>query len=321
MTTRTMQREVISPITGNNKVRQLQSFDTNTLRSLYLETYGYDIIDLLDKDISAIELYQCLDSGYRFWWPITIVGDSKFYNKLQEKEWYYMPDKWEFREAINHMPAQKNLFVLEIGAAKGDFLGIMRQHNLDAALTGLELNQEAADEARRRGFNVLTEMSGDHAKTHKAAYDVIASFQVLEHIPNPMDLLRDALHMLKPGGKLIIGVPDNSRRAFPSIFIKPDADLNMPPHHQGLWDIPSLAYLIKVLPLQLDFIAVEPATASHHSNGYRGPMKSELIQRFGRVLGFGIYALGRPFFNYALKHVKKYLPAHTVLAVYRKLDK
>lgn len=320
MNEHTMHNKAASPITGSHNVRHLLSIDTNALRRLYLDNYGYDIVDLLDKDLDAVELYQCLDSGYRFWWPNTIVGGSPFYNKLQEKEWYYMPDKWEFREAINHIPSQKKISVLEIGAAKGDFMGIMRQHNAEATLTGLELNQEAAAEARRRGFTVLTEMLGDHAKTHEASYDVIASFQVLEHIPNPMDLLRDALRMLKPGGKLIVGIPDNSQRAFPSIFVKADADLNMPPHHQGLWDIPSLSYLAKVLPLRLDFIGVEPATSRNHSNGYRELMKSELILRYGRVLGFCIYALGRPYLNYALKHVSKYLPAHTILAVYSKLD-
>lgn len=205
-----MDKVVTSPITGNERVRHLQSFDARILRRIYLDTYGYDIIDFLGKDLLAVELYQCLESGYRFWWPDTIVGDSHFYKKLQEKDWYYVAEKWEFREALNHIPTRGKISVLEIGSAKGDFLNILQQHNSEALLTGLELNHEAAIQARHRGFNVLTEMSGEHANKHEAAYDVIASFQVLEHIPNPMDLLHDALQMLKPGGILIIGVPDNS---------------------------------------------------------------------------------------------------------------
>ena len=310
----------LSPITDDDDISEEQVFEVKYLIELYNINYNLDISYLIPSGCSHIIRYKCNKSGYRFYEPSSIVGDSAFYKKLQENDWYYMDNKWEFVEAINHIPTLKNISVLEIGSAKGAFLDILKRMTVDANLVGLELNQEAAAEARRRGLNVLTELSSDHARSNENAYDVIVSFQVLEHIPNPMDILRDALHMLKPGGRLMIGVPDNSQRAYPSIFVKADSDLNMPPHHQGLWDIPSLAYLTKVLPLQLEYIAVEPATTSQQSNNYRWPMKNELIRRFGRVFGFCIYALGRPFFNYALKHVNKYLPAHSVLAVYRKLD-
>jgi len=131
-------------------------------------------------------------------------------------------------------------------------------------------------------------------------------------------LLNDAIHMLKPTGKLIIAVPDNSIRASHSLFVTEDNILNMPPHHQGLWDITSLCHLTKVLPLKLEYIATEPATASNHSNGYRALIKQDLLQRFGKHFGFMVYAFGRPFYNHALNRVNKYLPAHSVLAVYVK---
>lgn len=294
------------------------SVEKDSLVDVYLDNYQCDISKYMDKNLVEVSLYQCLDSGFRFWWPNTIVGDGDFYKKLQEKDWYYKPDKWEFRESLKYIPLYNETSILEIGSARGDFLNLVHQHNPYAKLTGLELNQEAAADARRKGYDVFSRYLADHAKTNQSAYDVVASFQVLEHISKPMDFLRDALVMLKQGGTLIIGVPDNSKRAYPSIFIKPDADLNMPPHHQGLWDIPSLAFLTRVLPIHLGFIAVEPAIASNHSNSYRGLMKGDLIRHYGNILGIGIYALARPFYDHALKHLNKYLPAHTLLAVYRK---
>lgn len=310
-----------SPITGGDDISEEQVIEVKNLVDLYKKNYDLDISYLIPSGCSQIIRYRCNESGYRFYEPSSIVGDSAFYKKLQENEWYYMPTKWEFIEALDHFPKAKHISVLEIGSGQGAFLDILRKKMGDAKLVGLELNKDAAAEARRRGHNVVSELSSDHANLNESTYDVIVTFQVLEHVPNPLDFLRETVHMLKAGGKLIIAVPDNSRRAFPSIFFKPDSDLNMPPHHQGLWDIPSLAYLIKILPLTLDCIAVEPATASSYSNTYRALMKNDLIQRFGRILGFGIYVLGRPFFNYTLKHVNKYLPAHTVLAVYEKNKK
>lgn len=315
-----MNKKPISPITGSDDVSLEQIIDVESLVKLYKSNYDLDVTYLIEDNVDNIARYKCNESGYRFYEPSNIVGDSAFYKKLQENDWYYMASKWEFDEAIRHIPSIPNISILEIGSAKGDFLNAVKRKHASSNMVGLELNQEAASEARCRGFNVLVQSTSEHAKVNLHHYDVIASFQVMEHIPNPMDFLNDSMKMLKPGGKLIIGVPDNSIRAYPSILVKPDADLNMPPHHQGLWDISSLVFLTKVLPLQMEFIAVEPATANHHSSAYRFVLKKDLMRQFGNIVGFGIYVLARPFYIHAIKHLSKYLPAHSILAVYRKLE-
>jgi len=312
---------ILSPIVKDGGVTQERRIDVSELRLAYKRSFDLDIDYLLPEGIEYITQYRCNQSGYRFYSPACIVGDSAFYDKLQEKDWYYESDKWEFREALKHIRKEGRVSVLEIGCARGDFLNMVHNYNVQASLTGLELNEKAAAEGRRRGFHVLTQSSEDHSRTQKADYEVVAGFQVLEHIPSPsmMDFLWGVSSMIKPGGKFIVSVPDNSYRASDSIFVNIEQALNMPPHHQGLWDIPSLAYLTKILPLRLDIIAVEPATAIHRSNSYRGIIKGDLIKRFGSLLGFAIYSVARPFYNHALKHLSKYLPGHTVLAVYSKL--
>lgn len=303
-----------SPIDGGLDVSLVRMIDCLTLISEYGSVFDIDISGYVGEN-KAIGLYKCNTSGVFFYFPANIVGDSDFYHRLEKNNWYYMPSKWEFEESINHITGGA---ILEIGAARGDFLDTVRRAYPDSELVGLELNQDAAKEANKRGLDVRIELSGDHAKSNKARYDVVASFQVLEHIPAPMALLKDAIEMLKPGGKLIIGVPDNSLRASPSLFVTAENILNMPPHHQGLWSISSLSYLTKVLPLRLEYVATEPATAIQHSNSYRGLMKRDLMRRFGRYLGFVIYMIGRPFYNHSLRQLNKYLPAHSILAVFVK---
>ncbi len=310
------QLEVRSPITGGADVSLLREVECGALAADYLRIFGVDINALL-KGRQKLGLYRCNESGFRFYAPPDVVGDGSFYRQLESNDWYYMPTKWEFQEAIRFIRPGSS--VLEIGAARGDFLLRLREQVPDVMSVGLELNAQAAETARTRGVPVRVESSSEHAVSHPAAYDAVVSFQLLEHVPNPMDILKDALSMLKPGGLVIVGVPDNSARPTDSIFVTQQNILNMPPHHQGLWDVPSLAFLQKVLPVRLEHVAVEPATATHHSNSYRGLMKSDLIARFGRFLGFALYALGRPFYNHALSHLNPYLPAHSILAVYRRL--
>lgn len=308
---------VKSPITGGKDVILIRKVDCATLKLGYERMFNLDISRLV-AGRREISLYKCNESGYHFYHPEDIVGDSAFYHDLEANDWYYMEAKWEFDEALKFI--QKKAAVLEIGSAKGDFLNKVGQSIPGVSCVGLELNQEAAGIAQNRNLNVIIEPTSQHARTHPSSYDVIVSFQMLEHVPNPMDILRDALIMLKSDGLLIISVPDNSLRSSDSIFVRSDNLLNMPPHHQGLWDIPSLAYLQNLLPIKLEHIAIEPATARHHSNSYRGLMKTDLISRFGNIFGFVIYLIGRPFYNHALHHLDQYLPAHSVFAVFRKID-
>lgn len=312
------QSSPLSPITGDSDVAMEFSIDARRLKDMYWKTYGVNIERFLPADCTEVRRYRCLKSGFQFYQPANIVGDSEFYSALQVNDWYYMPEKWEFEEALKSIPKKRAANVLEIGSAKGDFLAKVAAVNREATVTGLELNRIAAEEARARGLNVLTETLEHHAEGHAGEYDVVASFQVLEHVPDPMSLLRDAIRLLRPDGRLIIGVPDNSQRACASIFVKEDADLNMPPHHQGLWSIPSLAYLTKVLPLQIEHLALEPATSRHHWTSYRHLVKTDLRQKWGPVLGTILYAVGRPFYNHALTHLCNYLPAHSVLVVYKR---
>lgn len=311
-------KSVLSPLSNTYNTIKIKTISIQDLIEQYRKYFDINIVNLLPEDLSEISLYQCLDSGFKFYVPASIIGDSDFYNKLQTNDWYYLENKWEFNESIKHF-AGGNL--LEIGSGRGDFLKLVQNSNQDAQLTGLELNKDAARAAKESGLDVRVQSLNDHVQDRQDYYDAVVSFQVLEHISSPRDYLLDALKALKVGGKLIIGVPDNSERPFPSILGLESNILNMPPHHQGLWDIPSLAHLTKFFPLHLNYLAVEPSISRHHSNSYRGLMKADLKRRFGNLIGLAIYVIGRPYYDHALHHLNRYLPAHSILGVYTKLAK
>lgn len=307
---------VQSPITGCSNVTFVHKIDCAWLVRQYREILGIDISRLV-REHREIVLYKCNDSGYRFYYPTDVVGDSWFYHQLESNDWYYLPRKWEFDEARRFIEPGSS--VLEIGAGRGHFVEFIVREFPGISCVGLDPNEYAAREAHRRGVEILVESLREHARKNPRKYHVACCFQTLEHVPKPMDYLQDMLSILRPGGLLVIGVPDNSDRPMRSIFVTPNNILNMPPHHQGLWDVVSLAYLAKVLPVKLEHLAVEPASARHHFNSYRGLMKADLLGRFGRILGQLVYLAGRPFYNHALRHLCHYLPAHSILAVYRKV--
>lgn len=95
--------------------------------------------------------------------------------------------------------------LLDIGGGAGNFgMAFMRERGGQATL--LEQNLIMAAAARQRGLTVL---EGDfHTITVADRYDCVAFLDVLEHIPDPLAALVKARQALKPGGRILLSVPN-----------------------------------------------------------------------------------------------------------------
>lgn len=102
---------------------------------------------------------------------------------------------------INRLhPEQGNL--LDIGAGTGDFLVKAKQKGWE--VHGTEPNEKARRMAAEKGIGLHS--STPHPGTQQ--YDVIALWHVLEHIPDTVAQLTELKRLLKPGGTLLIAVPN-----------------------------------------------------------------------------------------------------------------
>lgn len=94
---------------------------------------------------------------------------------------------------------------LEIGCGPGIMLNALRQ--LGWSVMGLERTEEAADIGRKLfGLKVMAADVGELPDTRE--YDLIILFQVLEHMTDPARVLRECAQRLKPGGRIVLGVPN-----------------------------------------------------------------------------------------------------------------
>jgi SAM-dependent methyltransferase len=95
--------------------------------------------------------------------------------------------------------------LLDIGGGVGNFSALfMRERGGQATL--LELNPGMAAVARQKGLDVL---EGDFRNVILPdRYDCVAFLDVLEHLIDPLDALIKARQALKPGGFLLLSVPN-----------------------------------------------------------------------------------------------------------------
>jgi SAM-dependent methyltransferase len=97
--------------------------------------------------------------------------------------------------------------VLEVGCGPGLMLAAFKRRGW--TVLGIERN-EAAAEIGRSKFGVDIVSTPIEYLPSEARFDLIIMFQVLEHIGDPVELLRECSKRLAPNGKLIVNVPNFS---------------------------------------------------------------------------------------------------------------
>jgi 2-polyprenyl-3-methyl-5-hydroxy-6-metoxy-1,4-benzoquinol methylase len=101
--------------------------------------------------------------------------------------------------------AQGNL--LDIGAGIGQFLHHARPYF--SQIAGTEVSDSAVRIAEERYGLAIQHGRLEDLKLPDSFYDTVTLFHVLEHVPDPAELVRQCHQLLRPGGALMIAVPND----------------------------------------------------------------------------------------------------------------
>jgi len=126
-------------------------------------------------------------------------------------------DRLEDHQIGGDTPNGEGLKVLDIGGGYGFFGCVLAQELPDSEVLIIEPSQNRIDKGRSF-FEAMKRtrlpdfetgiVDQAFASNHLAAYDLITSWHVLEHVEDPVAFLSHAYEMLKPGGTLCIEVPN-----------------------------------------------------------------------------------------------------------------
>jgi SAM-dependent methyltransferase len=96
--------------------------------------------------------------------------------------------------------------LLDFGCGGGAFLALM--HRRGWSVTGVDVSAAAVQRVRTElGLRALTG-SLPHPELPEGGFDVITMWHALEHVHQPLEVLRGARRLLAPGGRLVVEVPN-----------------------------------------------------------------------------------------------------------------
>ncbi len=162
------------------------------------------------------QIVRCLNCGLVFSREILpedvlekLYSESKV--NFEEYAEIIAKDYWYFLKP--HISLIKREKALEIGCSSGFFMQKLADYGFDAVY-GCEPSQEAAEKASAAIRPNITIGFFKPAIYPEKSFDLVCSFQTLDHLSDPVAVLRGCFQLLKPGGLAYFVVHDaNSYQA------------------------------------------------------------------------------------------------------------
>jgi SAM-dependent methyltransferase len=170
--------------------------------------------------VKGYSILRCLKCGLRFLSPQPTAGELA---DLYSKEYFLSPDaskmgyseyvsdaknhRRTFRNRIRYLPnVSAGARLLDLGAATGFFVEQARLAGWEAQ--GLEPSQWASEYARSILCQPVITGTLAEANITPGSFEVVTMWEVVEHLPDPRDVLERVASILRPSGYLALSTPD-----------------------------------------------------------------------------------------------------------------
>ena len=160
----------------------------------------------------------------------------------EDREWWDLVYRERYDTFELHLPSERRR-ILDVGSGPGFFL--LHGQGRGWATLGVEPSAQAAAHSRGMGLRIVEDFLTENTARTLGSFDVIHMSEVLEHIPDPTQMLGLAHGLLSPGGLLCVVVPNDynpfqialrQECGFPPWWVAP-------PHHINYFDFDSLERL------------------------------------------------------------------------------
>jgi len=201
---------IVFYISGDNLIKK---------KCILCKNEKFQLISKKTRDSKKHKIIRCLECDHMQLFPVpTLNEDKKFYDEnLQSKNINdvgsikrarrkMMPDTTRRYQFIKKIIPKKSR-VLEIGSGHGFFLEIMKTNGFD--IIGYDISKEQRKKSKKITNVPVYDVNMSEKISLGNKFDIVISFHTLEHIADPITLLKNIKKLLKPKGKILIEVPNS----------------------------------------------------------------------------------------------------------------
>ena len=156
----------------------------------------------------------------------------------------FIPRVEELIRAMNNCGCKRHLFV-EIGAGSGIFCEELNKRELFERIIAIEPTPSLAQSCRKKGLATVEAAIND---VEEYSADVIAAFEVIEHIYNPRDFLQHCFNHLNNNGIIMLTCPNVS--GF-DISVLEDLSDTFDAEHLNYFNLNSLSLLMESIGFRI----------------------------------------------------------------------
>ncbi len=190
---------------------------------------------------------------------------------IEGRHWWFVGRRAILTDVIKKLANGKRLAILEVGCGTGGNLEMLGGFG---DVTGVEPDGEARSlSAARSSATVVGGRLPDGLALEPGSFDLLAAFDVLEHLDDDSAGLKAAAACLKPGGTAVLTVP-----AFPSLWSYHDEQH----HHKRRYTKVGFEALVRSAGLEIDKLSYfntslfVPAFVVRMMKKYSGGAKADM---------------------------------------------
>lgn len=158
------------------------------------------------QNVDPNEIQKFADMASR-WWDLN--GEFKPLHQINPLRLNYV---------LDNTNGLFDKIVLDVGCGGGILAESMAREG--AIVTGLDMGKEPLEVARLHALETGTTLTylqstvEDHAQQYPHHYDVVTCMEMLEHVPDPLSVVKACARLVKPGGHVFFSTLNRNIKSY-----------------------------------------------------------------------------------------------------------